>query len=110
MIFSTRSSINFLSATTIKRIGINSFLVDDNERLRLVVTANLLLQRNDLLHAVLDKLPLSHDQLLPLFGRLVEEARIDFSLLILQRHIAGENVAILQTFRHVRMTTTMVHY
>jgi hypothetical protein len=57
---------------------------------------HLLLESDDLGDAVLDELPLGDDKLLPVLGRLVEEAGVHLSLLVLQGHVARQDVAVLK--------------
>ena len=56
---------------------------------------------DDLLDAVLDELALCCDELLTLLVGLVEEAGVNLCLLVLQGHVASEDVAVLQILRHV---------
>jgi hypothetical protein len=64
-----------------------TFLVDDNEGLFVVSGADLPLELDDLLDSILDELALGVHKLLALFGGLVEEAGIDFGLLVLHAHL-----------------------
>ena len=73
-------------------------------------TTKLSLQVDDLLHAVLDKLPLGRDQLLTLLGRLAGEAGVDLGLLVLQGDVASQDETVLQAFRHVGVTASVVHH
>lgn len=74
----------------------------------LASAAYLALQINDFLDSVVRHLPLSCNQLLSLFGAAVEEARVDFALLILQGYVAGQDVAVFHVLGHVRMPSSMV--
>ena len=64
-----------------------TFLVDDNEGLFVVSCADLPLELDDLLDSILDELALGVHKLLALFGGLVEEAGVDFGLLVLHAHL-----------------------
>ncbi len=64
-----------------------TFLVDDNEGLFVVSGADLPLELDDLLDSILDELALGVHKLLAFFGGLVEEAGVDFSLLVLHAHL-----------------------
>ncbi len=64
-----------------------TFLVDDNEGLFVVSGADLPLELDDLLDSIFDELALGVHKLLALFGGLVEEAGVDFSLLVLHAHL-----------------------
>lgn len=59
---------------------------------------------------VFNELSLSSNELLPLLSGLVKEARINFSLLVFHRHVAGEDVGIRGTLGHVRVPSAMVHH
>ena len=72
--------------------------------------AEIFLESDDFMHAILDELALSCDELLPLLGGLVEEAGVDLCLLVLQGHFTSEDVALLQTLGHVGVTTAVVHH
>ena len=56
-----------------------NLLINDHERF-VGTVAHFLLQIDQLLDAVLDKLTFSFDQLFALFGRLVEETRVYFTV------------------------------
>lgn len=54
----------------------NPYLLVDDDKLLVCIVTQLLLQLDDLSHALLDKLSFRSDQLLTLLSRLVEEARV----------------------------------
>lgn len=84
-------------------------LVNDDETL-LSVGTHFVLQGNDLLHAILNELPFCSHKLLSLPGTLVEEARVDLSLFVLQRDVTGQHVSILHSLLHVWVSGTMVQH
>jgi len=55
-------------------------LIQDNKRL-VGATTKLLFQVDENLNALLNELPFGFDEFLPLIGRLVEESRVDFTLI-----------------------------
>lgn len=63
-----------------------------------------------LLDSLVDELPLGRDQLHPVLSRLVEEARVNFGLFVLEGNIAGKNKGILDALRHVGVSRTVVHH
>ena len=68
--------------------GIDTLLVDDDEVLGLLVradhlVANLVLEFDDLLQLVVNELALRLDELFTLFGRRVEESRVDLAAIVL---------------------------
>lgn len=86
---------------------VDTFLIDDDEILAVVV-AELLLQFDHLLHALLDELALGGDELLPLLGSFVEEARVDFALLVFHADVAGQYVGVGELLGHIRMPASMI--
>lgn len=84
-------------------------LVDDNKTL-LFIETDFVLQGNDLLHTILNELPFCGHKFLPLICTLVEEARVDLCLFILQRDVAGQHIGILYSFLHVGMPGTVVQH
>ena len=70
--------------------------MNDNKEQKINKEVYLLLELNDLGDPVLDELSLGDDQLLPVLGGLVEEAGVDLRLLVLQGHVAGQDIAVLQ--------------
>ena len=98
-----------LSGEGVQAEGVDALLVEDDEALALVVAAHLALELDDLLDAVVDELPLGLDELLPVLGRLVEEARVNLRLLVLHADVAGEDVAVLERLGHVGVPPAVVH-
>lgn len=84
-------------------------LVNDDKAL-LAVGTDLVLQGDDLPHAVLDELPLCRHQLLPLLGALVEEAGVDLRLLVLQGDVAGQDEGVLHPLLHVGVPGAVVQH
>ena len=74
------------------------------------VVTYLPLQINNLLHSVVSHLPLGSHQLFPLVGAAVEEPRVDFTLLVLQGYITGQDVAVLHVLGHVWVPCSMIKH
>jgi hypothetical protein len=53
---------------------------------------------------------LSLDHLLTLLGRVVEHARVDLGLLVLETDVASENEGILHALLHVGVASTVVQH
>lgn len=87
-----------------------TYLLVNDDKPFIVIWTHLVFQRDDLLHAILDELPLCTHELLPLLGTLVEEARVDLCLFILQRDVAGQHVGVLNPFLHVWVSGTMIQH
>lgn len=63
-----------------------------------------------LLDSLVNKVPLGSDKLLAVFSGFVEEPRVDLSLLVLQRHIARQDVRVFYALRHVRVPRAVVQH
>jgi hypothetical protein len=96
-------------------------LVDDDEGLRLGaglgllapvgvdgLVADVLLELDNLFELGVDEAALGFDELLALFGRGVEEARVDLGLFVFERDVKGEDVGVLEAFGHVRVPGTVI--
>mmetsp|Transcript_63274 Transcript_63274/g.77457 ORF Transcript_63274/g.77457 Transcript_63274/m.77457 type:complete len:279 (+) Transcript_63274:228-1064(+) len=89
---------------------VNALLVDEDKRLFVFLCADLLFQFNDLLHLLVSELAFRIHQFFPLFCTAVEKACIDLALLILQRYVGSENIAVLQSLWHVWMSCSVVKH
>ena len=105
----------------VEREGVDTLLVDDDERVRLLAVlevavlvelgvAHGLLERDDLAHLGVGELALGLDELLALLGGRVEEARVDLRLLVLERDVEREDEAVLEPLGHVRVPSTVVEH
>eukprot|EP01136_Pigoraptor_vietnamica_P029896 Opistho-1_new@88456 len=93
----------------VQRDGVNALLVDDDKAL-LGALAHAPLELDDLAHALVRKGALGDDHLVALLGALVEEARVDLALLVLERNVARENVGVLDALLHVGVARTVVEH
>ena len=80
----------------------------DLEQASIMSRCYLFLEIDDLLDPEVDELVLRLGQSLPLLGGLVEEGRVDLSLLVLEGHVAGEDVAVVGPLLHVRVAGSVV--
>ena len=87
---------------------VDSFLVYHNEGL-VVALRHLVLQLYDLPAALVSKSPLRLCHFVPVSGVGEEKLRIDLGLLILQGDVAGEQIAVLETLGHIRVSGAVVH-
>jgi len=92
----------------LKRRGVNTLLVDDDEVLSVLLGADLSLEINNLLDLVVSESSLGGNQFLTVFGVGPEEAGVDFGLLVLERDVEAHDVAVFETGGHVGVTTTVV--
>mmetsp|Transcript_27066 Transcript_27066/g.69657 ORF Transcript_27066/g.69657 Transcript_27066/m.69657 type:complete len:308 (-) Transcript_27066:357-1280(-) len=104
----TAKSEDALLCKHIQGDGVNTLLVENDEALA-GITADSALEVNHLPHDIIGKLPLGISKCLLLLGIVVEETSTGLGLLVLQRYVAGKDEAVLQLFRHVRVTGTVVH-
>ena len=115
-------SDNVLAGQRIKRNWVNALLVDQDEAL--AVLAYLLLEVDDFLDTGIGEgafglkvlfehvnilLKLTLDKFLALLGSLVEKARVDLGLLVLEGDVGGQDVAVLAALGHVWVTCAVVH-
>eukprot|EP01137_Pigoraptor_chileana_P002771 Opistho-2@42076 len=89
--------------------GVDSLLVDDHKSL-LGALAHLPLELDNLAHALVGKRTLGNHHPITLLGALVKEARVHLALLILERHVARENVRILCPLLHVRVACAVIKH
>jgi hypothetical protein len=68
----------------------------------------LSLQLDNLTHTVIGEFALSLHETLTLLRRTVVKAAVDLALLVLQRHVASENEALLGALFHVGMAGAVV--
>eukprot|EP00048_Salpingoeca_helianthica_P014740 m.223286 g.223286 ORF g.223286 m.223286 type:complete len:355 (-) comp16221_c0_seq1:23-1087(-) len=94
----------------VERQRVDALLVEDHKRLAAALGADLLLESDDLSNAIVDKLALGNHHGLTLRRRLVEEAGIHLRLLVFERHVAGEDKAVLQPLGHVRVSSAVVQH
>lgn len=87
---------------------VDTLLVDDHKVLLSVSTADFLLQLDDLLEFGIDEAALALDELVSLVRAGVEEARVDFSLLVLKPNVHGQDVAVLEVLGHVGVSCAVV--
>lgn len=87
-----------------------TYLLVNDDKPFIVIWTDFVFQCDDLLHAILNELPLCTHKLLPLLGTLVEEARVDLCLFILQRDVAGQHVGVLNPLLHVWVSGTMIQH
>lgn len=99
---------NAILDKNIQAQGVNTLLVNNNEALVGVGTADLLLELHDLLQLSIDELAFTLHQLIPLFGRRVVEARVDLRLFVFQTHVQGQDERVLHTLGHVGVSGTVV--
>lgn len=59
---------------------------------------------------VVNELPLSSNQLVPIRCRLVEEASVDFRFLVFHRDVTGEDKGIGGSLGHVWVSSTVVQH
>lgn len=85
-----------------------TYLLVNDDKPFIVIWTDFVFKCNDLLHAILNELPLCTNELLPLSGTLIEKTRVDLCLFILQRDVAGQNVGILNPLLHVWVSGTMI--
>jgi hypothetical protein len=78
------------------------------QRRRGVGGTDFSLELDDLTHAVVGKLALGLHETLTLLCSAVVKATVDLTLLVLQRHVAGQNEALFGTFFHVGMARAMI--
>lgn len=74
------------------------------------IDSHLPLQLDDLAYAIVSVLSLRCDKLLALIGIAVEESTVHLALLILQRDVAVQDEAVLQTLGHVLITRAMIQH
>lgn len=104
----TAQSQDTVLSQHIQRKGIDALLVDNDKVLLAIIATNLLFEFNNLLELGINEATLTLDELISLVGARVEEARVDFSLLVLQADVHGQDVAVLEALRHIGMASTMV--
>eukprot|EP00754_Rhynchopus_humris_P017203 Rhum_TRINITY_DN14549_c14_g1::Rhum_TRINITY_DN14549_c14_g1_i1::g.98893::m.98893 len=92
----------------VERHGVNALLVHHNQVLVRARRAQLVLQLHNLAAPRVDGGALGGRHLLLLLSRLVVEARVQLRLLVLQRHVAGQDVAVLDVLRHLRVAAAVV--
>mmetsp|Transcript_19452 Transcript_19452/g.51898 ORF Transcript_19452/g.51898 Transcript_19452/m.51898 type:complete len:235 (-) Transcript_19452:499-1203(-) len=98
-----------LTREYLQRGRVNALLVDQNEGLLVLFRAHLALELADFLHLVVSEFALGVRELVALRGGTVEKSSVHLALLILQRDVHGENVAIVEPLRHVWMSRTVIH-
>ena len=86
--------------------GVNTLLIDHNERLALLADRSL--EIDDRTAPLVEPLALGLHELLPLLGIGVEETGLDLRLLVLKGHVARHDVAVVQHLGHVGMTSAVV--
>lgn len=89
---------------------LQAYLLVNDDKTLLPIGTDFVLQCDDLLHAILNEPPLCSHELFPLLCTLVEEARVNLRLFVLQRDIAGQHIGILHPLLHVWVTGTVVQH
>lgn len=109
----------------VKRNWVNALLVHyDKTRLGISLAsglvANLAFQIDDGLNSLVNELTFGLNELVAFLGRLVKEARVNFTklgqkctnnlrFLVFQRNVAGENVSVSDTLWHIGVTAAVIH-
>ena len=105
----------------VERERIDAFLVDHDEAAVAVRRAERVLEVDDLADLVVGELALGgHElvallrggghELVALLRGAVHERRVRLALLVLQRHVQDQNVAVPQRLRHVRVPGAVVQH
>lgn len=92
---------------------VNTLLVDNHEAGSVghsISIADLVFQFNDLSTPLIGELPFALGHFITVASIGEEELGVDFSLLVFERDIAGEDVALLQTLGHVGMPATVIQH
>lgn len=93
----------------LKANGVDSLLVDDHKA-SVVALCYFFLEFDDLPASLICELPLTLGHFVPVSSIREEELRIDLSLFVLKRHVAGQDMAIPQLLRHIRMSSTVIQH
>lgn len=94
----------------VERERIDAFLVDHDEAAVAVRRAERVLEVDDLADLVVGELALGGHELVALLRGAVHERRVRLALLVLQRHVQDQNVAVPQRLRHVRVPGAVVQH
>ena len=104
---SSSKSNNAFLCERVQTERIDTLLVNNNEVLVSAFT-DFLLEVDNLLAAFISESSLARRKLFSLFSIGVEEAAVDFSLFVLERDIASQDVTVLQFGWHIRVSATMI--
>lgn len=91
-----------------ERGWINTFLVNNYEVFAGAFRTEFLFECNDLVDFIVGEGALRRNEFLSLVGVGPEEARVDFCLLVLKRHVKTHDVAVLHTRGQVWVSTTVI--
>lgn len=87
---------------------IDALLVDDHEAAIAVRRTQFVLEIDDLADFVVGELPLRSHQLVALLRGAVHERRVGLALLVLQRHVQDQHVAVGEGFGHIGVASAVV--
>jgi len=107
-LLASADSNNSVTSEELKRRGVNTLLVDNNEVFAVFLSADLSLEVDNLLDLVVSELSLRGNKFLTVFSVGPEEARVDFGLLVFERDIQAHDVTVFKTGGHVGVTTTVI--
>lgn len=102
----TAEAEDALLGKDVKGKGVNTLLIDHNERLPLLADRSL--EINDRTAPLVEPLALGLHELLALLGIGVEETGLDLRLLVLKGYVARHDVAVVQHLGHVGMTSAVI--
>lgn len=94
----------------VERERIDAFLVDHDEAAVAVRRAERVLEVDDLADLVVGELALGGHELVAFLRAAIHERRVRLALLVLQRHVQDQNVAVPKRFRHVRVPGAVVQH
>ena len=92
----------------VERERIDALLVDDHEAAIAVRRTQFVLEIDDLADFVVGELPLRSHQLVALLRGAVHERRVGLALLVLQRHVQDQHVAVSEGFGHIGVASAVV--
>jgi len=107
-LFASADTNDSVTGKELKRRGVNTLLVDDDEVLSVLLGADLSLEINNLLDLVVSELSLGGNQFLTVFGVGPEESRVDFGLLVFEGDVEAHNVAVLKAGGHVGVSASVI--
>lgn len=93
----------------LKANRVDSLLIDNHEA-RVVSLRYFFLELDDLPASLICEFPLTLGHFVSVSSIREEELRVHLSLLVFQRHVAGQNVAISQLLGHVWMSGSVVQH
>lgn len=93
----------------LKANRVDSLLIDDHET-SVVSLCYFFLEFDDLPASLIGELPLTLGHFVSVSGIREEELRVHLSLLVLQRNVAGQNMAISQLLWHVWVSGSVIKH